>query len=105
MAPAEPAASIRVELAWSPAAGVVERLSLQLPAGCTAAQALAAGRAAAPGRLPEAPAAVGVWGRAFPPESVLEDGDRLELYRPLQVDPKEARRQRHRAQGPRPRRR
>lgn len=105
MAPAEPGAEIAVELAWSPGPGRVERLALWLPAGCTAAQALARGRAAAPGRLPEAPAAVGVWGRACAPDTVLQDGDRLELYRPLSVDPKEARRRRQQAQGPRPRRR
>jgi len=26
------------------------------------------------------------------PDSVLSDGDRVEIYRPLQVDPKQARR-------------
>lgn len=37
---------------------------------------------------------VGVWGEACGPERVLRDGDRLEIYRPLTVDPKEARRRR-----------
>ena len=36
----------------------------------------------------------GVFGKLKPLTHELEDGDRLEIYRPLQVDPKEARRRR-----------
>lgn len=42
---------------------------------------------------------IGCWGRLVSPTSVLRDLDRVELYRPLQVDPKEARRQRYRRDG------
>ena len=35
---------------------------------------------------------VGIWGRACAMTRRLEDGDRVELYRPLMVEPKEARR-------------
>ena len=35
-----------------------------------------------------------VYGVAATPATVLRDGDRLELLRPLEVDPKEARRRR-----------
>jgi len=35
----------------------------------------------------------GVWGHAVTREHVLADGDRVEIYRPLELDPKEARRQ------------
>ncbi|UWX04629.1 RnfH family protein [Pseudoxanthomonas sp. NC8] len=35
-----------------------------------------------------------VFGLAVEPSEVLRDGDRVELLRPLQVDPKEARRRR-----------
>ena len=38
--------------------------------------------------------AVGVHGRLRPPDWPLRDGDRVELYRPLEVDPKTARRRR-----------
>jgi hypothetical protein len=38
---------------------------------------------------------MGVWGRAREAESPLRDRDRVEIYRPLTVDPKEARRQRY----------
>jgi putative ubiquitin-RnfH superfamily antitoxin RatB of RatAB toxin-antitoxin module len=37
---------------------------------------------------------VGVWNRIVTLGAPLRDGDRVEIYRPLQVDPKEVRRQR-----------
>ncbi len=40
------------------------------------------------------PPRVGVWGRACDAARLLRDGDRIEIYRPLQADPKDARRQR-----------
>lgn len=36
---------------------------------------------------------VGVWGRIVKRNRTLRQGDRVEIYRPLQIDPKEARRQ------------
>ena len=38
---------------------------------------------------------IGVWGRIKPLETILRDRDRIEVYRPLTVDPKEARRLRY----------
>lgn len=35
---------------------------------------------------------LGVFGRVVPPAQVLRPGDRVEIYRPLKVDPREARR-------------
>lgn len=66
-----------------------ESRALILPAGATVAEALA--RAAFEG---EAPAALAVFGEVVAPERVLADGDRMELLRPLRLDPKEARRRR-----------
>ena len=43
----------------------------------------------------------GVWGHKALPESVLRDGDRVELYRDLRVDPNVARRERFVGQGSR----
>ena len=43
--------------------------------------------------------ACGVWGRKVPHSHVLQDGDRVELYRALLVDPKVARRERFVGQG------
>lgn len=103
--PAAQAATITVELAWSTAARQTDRLLLQLPPGSTALAALRAGALA--GRLgAEALDAMvlGLWGRVVGPDAVLHDGDRLELLRGLQVDPKEARRQRYRRDGIQPKR-
>ncbi len=40
------------------------------------------------------PTRVGIFGQKASPDQVLRDGDRVEIYRPLIADPKEARRQR-----------
>ena len=85
---------IEVELvrAW-PAS--CERWRLRLPAGATVAEALAG--AAAAGFAPAAGAGarmLAVFGRAATPATRLRDGDRIELLRPLQADPKERRRER-----------
>jgi putative ubiquitin-RnfH superfamily antitoxin RatB of RatAB toxin-antitoxin module len=34
----------------------------------------------------------GIWGKPVERDSLVRDGDRVELYRPLKIDPKEARR-------------
>jgi len=34
----------------------------------------------------------GIWGQIVDRDFVLRDGDRVEIYRPLQLDPREARR-------------
>lgn len=90
---------IRVEWVWSPAAGDVRQGWLQLPAGSTLGQALAAVPELDP--LRPATLVVGVWGKLAVPSQVLRDGDRVEVYRPLTVDPKEARRLRYRKRGQR----
>ena len=42
---------------------------------------------------------LGIWGRSCRANQVLADQDRVEIYRPLRVDPKVARRERFRGQG------
>lgn len=39
---------------------------------------------------------LGIFARKASPDTLLRDGDRVEIYRPLKVDPKEARRKRAR---------
>ena len=39
---------------------------------------------------------IGIYGRLIEPDAVVEDGDRIEIYRPLRADPKTVRRQRAR---------
>ena len=72
-------------------------IKLELPVGATVAEAIARSRIAE--RHPGADlarAAVGVFGRRVRRDAVLADGDRVEIYRPLLADPKDARRRRAR---------
>lgn len=57
-----------------------------------------AGMAAAASGLEVHAAGLGVAGRRVPPEQRLEDGDRVEILRPLAADPNEARRRRAKRQ-------
>ena len=77
----------------------VQEWDLQLPQGSTVAQALQA-CGLAPGSA-DGSSAVGVWGRRCEASHALRPGDRVELYRPLRVDPKVARRERFKGQGAR----
>jgi len=73
-----------------------------LEAGSTVHQALQeSGLAAEFPALDVRTAAFGIWGRKARLAQPLRDGDRVEVYRPLTVDPKVARRERFRKQGAR----
>ncbi|MFC5499910.1 RnfH family protein [Caenimonas terrae] len=99
---AEPGARLRVTVVHSPAPRQVREWSLELPAGATVLQALqASGIAAEFPSLEWNADNVGVWGRKAGAGDLLRDGDRIEVYRPLRVDPKVARRERFRTQGAR----
>ena len=37
--------------------------------------------------------AIGIWGREVAHDQIVKAGDRIEIYRPLELDPREARRQ------------
>ncbi len=95
------AAPITVEVAVSVAPRDVQRVRLQLPPGSSVRDALLACglMSNVPGLTPEALSAgqwaLGVWGRKERLGHVLRDQDRIELLRPLTVDPKEARRLRY----------
>lgn len=84
---------IQVELVYSPSAGEVHRLPLTLPAGATVAAALRLARVQWRD-LPPNPLTCGVYGQPVGDLTVLAEGDRLECYRPLSADPKDARRER-----------
>lgn len=72
-------------------------VAISVPAGATLRQAVQAS-----GLLQRYPAIdldqqkVGVFGKVRPADTLLRDGDRVEIYRPLQADPKETRRRRAR---------
>lgn len=85
---------IGVDVAFSPRAGVVDVLALRLPHGSRVVDALrASGIDTADAERP-----VGVWGKPCTLDQLLRDGDRVELYRALLIDPKDARRTRQRQQ-------
>lgn len=91
-----------VVLVRSPSPRTVEERHLQLPEGAALAQALAmAGWSMNTENSQESGWTCGVWGRRAAPDTVLRDGDRVELYRDLRVDPKVARRERFVGQGSR----
>ena len=87
-------ASIHVEVCYAKAE-VQAMVALTLILGSTALQALE--RSGLPQRFPEidvAQAVLGIRGKRVEHTHRLEEGDRLEILRPLTVDPKEARRRR-----------
>jgi hypothetical protein len=74
---------------------------VRLPPGATIAQALQASGFATSIPLANLDTlAVGVWSKVKPRDSILRAGDRVEIYRPLSADPKQARRKRAAEQKP-----
>jgi uncharacterized protein len=70
-------------------------ISLEVAAGTKVGEALVASGMLA--RHPDIDVRVnrlGVWGRPVALDTLLHEGDRVEVYRPLRVDPKEVRRRR-----------
>jgi len=93
---------LQITVVFSPRPREVQERHLVLPEGATLGQALeACGWAGAAGRTDDGVALLGVWGRKAEPHQVLRDQDRVEIYRPLTVDPKVARRARFVKQGAR----
>lgn len=85
---------IAVEVAFAtPARQVLVRI--EVPEGCTLEGAI--NRSGIREEFPDMvidPSAVGIFGRKMPMGQELREGDRVEIYRPLIADPKEARRRR-----------
>ena len=81
-------ASIRVEVVYATRTGA-DAVMVELPEGATVREALqAAGM--------KEGAALGIYGRRVAADTRLTHGDRVEIYRPLVLDPKERRRERAR---------
>lgn len=86
--------ALRVEVVYALPAGE-DCVALELPAGATALDALRASGILE--RHPEIDLRrhrLGIYGKAVTAQAPLADGDRVEVYRPLVLDPKEARRRR-----------
>lgn len=88
--------SIEVTVLRSLAPRRVATQILTLPVGSTLLQALQQSGWWTGSDEPET-LAVGVWGKLQPITHVLRDQDRVEIYRGLRVDPKQARRERYAA--------
>jgi putative ubiquitin-RnfH superfamily antitoxin RatB of RatAB toxin-antitoxin module len=88
------AESIRVEVAYArPQEQLI--LEIEVPAGTTAAEAVR--RSGILQRFAEIDldsSRLGIFSRPVAAEEPLQDGDRVEIYRPLLADPKQVRRQR-----------
>jgi hypothetical protein len=92
---AEDGMPIRIAVACSPRPGVAAEVELEVAAGTKVLDAIRASGLLE--RFPEidiSTQSVGVWGRRSALDTTLKAGDRVEIYRPLAVDPMEARRRR-----------
>lgn len=95
----EKALRLKITLVYSPAPRQVREWMLELEPGTTVIQALSAC-----GIFKEFPElasqpVTGIWGRKIRLDQPLTDKDRIEIYRPLRVDPKISRRERFDRQG------
>jgi putative ubiquitin-RnfH superfamily antitoxin RatB of RatAB toxin-antitoxin module len=69
-------------------------VKLQLPAGATVADAVErSGLKQRHAEIGSRPLACAIYGRTVTEATTLRDGDRVEILRPLLIDPKEQRRQ------------
>lgn len=93
---------IEVTVIYLPAPRVAHEWTVQLEEGARVLHALqASGIGKAFPDLDFETAAIGVWGCKAAVDQPLRARDRVEIYRPLQVDPKVARRARFKRQGTR----
>ena len=91
-----------VWVVYAPRPRQVEEIALNLTAPCSALDALRVSGLLQ--RFPEIDTPdilLGIWGREASLQHVLREHDRVEVYRPLRIDPKEARRERFVKQGAR----
>ena len=91
------AEAIRVEVVYAPARGAAFGAMLTLPAGARVADALrASDMALVHPEVAYVAGRIGIHARLVALDAPLADGDRVEVYRPLAQDPREARRRRAR---------
>lgn len=86
--------AIEIEVVYAlPDNQLLRRLSL--PSGVTARQAVElSGITSLCPEIDLSRNKLGVFGKLVKPDAILRDRDRVEIYRPLAVDPREARRKR-----------
>ena len=92
MTPGNSGESLRIEVVFA-LPGRQELVTVTVNEGATVEDAIA--RSSLRASFPDwdlENCAVGIWGRPVGREQALQDGDRVELYRTLKIDPREARR-------------
>ena len=88
---------LHIEVAYCPVPGQCDLVALQLAPGAMVGDALAASGLIERHGLALATVRAGIWGKVRDNDALLRDKDRVEIYRPLTVDPKEARRLRYKS--------
>jgi len=83
--------TIRVGVVYADPQTQIEKW-VEVPPDSTVGEAIASSGIELPAGF--TPAAIGIYGRIVDEHHRVREGDRIELYRPLIVDPKEARRRR-----------
>jgi uncharacterized protein len=93
---------VHLSVVYSPGSRDIDEVKLLVEDSCTVLHALQQSGLLL--RYPEIDnpnTLIGVWGRRVKLDQSLSDHDRVEIYRPLRVDPKVARRERFAHQGSR----
>jgi hypothetical protein len=88
---------ITVEVVFAGPASRLVRRRVEVSMGCSVIQAVEASGIAQclPADVID-PSRLGIFARKVAPDQLVRDGDRIEIYRPLVLDPMEARRRRSR---------
>ena len=87
--------TVSVSVVYCAAPGQIDEVQLRLPEGALLLQALQDSGLLQRHSLQLQGLQAGIWGRMQGFDAVLRERDRVEVYRALQVDPKEARRLRY----------
>jgi putative ubiquitin-RnfH superfamily antitoxin RatB of RatAB toxin-antitoxin module len=85
--------TIRVEVAYVAADAQFLR-TLELPTTATVSDAISQSGVESTCDIDASALDVGIWSKPVDRDRVLRQGDRVEIYRPLKIDPKDARRKR-----------
>lgn len=90
----------QITLVYSPRPRVVREMAMEVAEGTTVQDVLIQSQwLQSYPELANSEASVGIWGRMVTQTQTVRAHDRIEIYRPLTVDPKVARRERFTRQG------
>lgn len=92
------AATVLVEVAYAEPRRQFLR-ALRVPVGSTVAQVIVASGVERECGIDVGALSVGIWSKPVARDTCVREGDRVEIHRPLRIDPKEARRLRAQRRG------